>query len=85
MKQLLALTTLALVILIAEEKGRQVAGDARDAAGEAVKQASDATQSLVGSIKAQPLVALLVAGAVGYVATWFTPRRGNTRRRSDRG
>ena len=76
MKPLLALTTLALVMLIAEEKGRQVAGEARDAAGEAVRQAGDATDSLVESIRAQPLVALLIAGAVGYAATWFTPRRG---------
>jgi hypothetical protein len=76
MKPLLALATLALVMLIAEEKSRQVAGEARDAAGEAVKQASDATESIIGSIKARPLVALLIAGAVGYVAAWFTPRRG---------
>ena len=76
MKPLLALATLALVMLIAEEKGRQVAGEARDAAGEAVKQASDATESIIGSIKARPLVALLIAGAVGYVAAWFTPHRG---------
>ena len=74
MKPLLALATLALVMLIAEEKGRQVAGEARDAAGEAVKQASDATESIIGSIKARPLVALLIAGAVGYVASWFIPR-----------
>ena len=76
MKPLLALATVALVMLLAEEKGRQVAGEARDVAGEAVKQASDATESIIGSIKARPLVALLIAGAVGYVAAWFTPRRG---------
>jgi hypothetical protein len=75
MKPLLALTTLALVLLIAEEKARQVAGDAQDAYGEAVKQASGATESITRSIRAQPLAALLIAGAVGYVATWFTPRR----------
>ena len=74
MKPLLALATLALIVLVAEEKGRQVAGEARDAAGEAVKQASDATESIVGGIRAQPLVALLIAGAVGYVASWFIPR-----------
>jgi hypothetical protein len=76
MKPLLALATLALIMLVAEEKGRQVAGEARDAAGEAVKQASNATESIIGSIKAQPLAALLIAGMLGYVATWFTPRRG---------
>ena len=75
MKPLLTLATLALIMLVAEEKGRKVAGEARDAAGEAVKQASNATDSIIGSIKAQPLTALLIAGMVGYVATWFTPRR----------
>ena len=79
MKPLLALATLALIVLVAEEKGRQVAGEARDAAGEAVKQASGATESIIQSIKAQPLVALLIAGAVGYVASWFAPRRGADR------
>jgi hypothetical protein len=76
MKALLALTTLALVMLVAEEKGRQVAGEARDAAGEAMKQASGVTDTINRSIRAQPLVALLIAGMVGYVATWFTQRRG---------
>jgi len=54
MKPLLALATPALIMLIAEEKGRQVAGEARDAAGEAVKQASDATASITRSIRAHP-------------------------------
>jgi hypothetical protein len=76
MKPILALATLALVMLIAEEKGRQVAGEARDAADEAVKQASDATEAVIGSIKARPLVSLLIAGAVGYVAAWFTASHG---------
>jgi hypothetical protein len=85
MKPLLALTTLALVMLIAEEKARQVAGEAQEAYGEAMKQASGATESVIRSIKAQPLTALLIAGMVGYVATWFTPHRGNTARRSGQG
>jgi hypothetical protein len=75
MKSLLALVTLALVMLVAEEKARQVAGEAQDAAGKVVKQASGATDSIIRRIKAQPLAALLVAGTAGYVATWFTPRR----------
>ena len=78
MKPLLALATLALIMLVAEEKGRQVAGEARDAAGEAVKQANNATESIIGSIKVQPLAALLIACMIGYVATWFTPRRSRT-------
>jgi hypothetical protein len=85
MKPLLALVTLALVMLVAEEKARQVAGEAQDAYGEAVKQANGATESIIRSIKAQPLAALLIAGTAGYVATWFTPHRGNTARRSGRG
>jgi hypothetical protein len=76
MKSLLALVTLALVMLVAEEKARQVAGEVQDAAGEAVKQASGATDSIIRSIKARPLAALLIAGRVGYIAAWFTPRRG---------
>ena len=45
MKAILALATLALVTLVLEEKGRQVAGEAKDAYGEAVVQARDAAQS----------------------------------------
>jgi len=40
MKAILALVTLALVTLVLEEKGRQVAGEAKDAYGEAVVQAA---------------------------------------------
>ena len=40
MKSVLALVTLALVMLVLEEKGRQVAGEAQDAYGEAVGQAT---------------------------------------------
>ena len=39
MKAILALATLALVTLIFEEKGRQVAGEAKNTYGEAVVQA----------------------------------------------
>jgi hypothetical protein len=34
---------------------------------------------------APPVAALLIAGMVGYVATWFTPHRGNTARQSGQG
>ena len=50
MKSVLALVTLALVTLVLEEKGRQVAGDAQDAYGEAVVQARDATESMRRSV-----------------------------------
>jgi hypothetical protein len=74
MKPLLALVTLALVMLVVEERARQVAGDAQHAYGEVVVQARDASESLSQSIKQQPLTALLVSGAVGYMLSWFGPR-----------
>jgi ElaB/YqjD/DUF883 family membrane-anchored ribosome-binding protein len=73
MKSILALVTLALVTLVLEEKGRQVAGEAQDAYGEAVVQARDATESVRRSVGRQPLVALAIAGAVGYVFAIFIP------------
>jgi hypothetical protein len=78
MKPLLALVTLALALLVVEERTRQVASDAQHAYGEAVVQARDASESLSQSIKRQPLVSLLVSGAAGYLLSWFVPR-GTTR------
>jgi ElaB/YqjD/DUF883 family membrane-anchored ribosome-binding protein len=75
MKAILALATLALVTLVLEEKGRQVAGDAKNAYGEAVVQARDATQSVRQSVGQQPLVSLAIAGVVGYVLSLVVPRR----------
>jgi ElaB/YqjD/DUF883 family membrane-anchored ribosome-binding protein len=75
MKPVLALVTLALVTLVLEEKGRQVAGEAQDAYGEAVVQARDATESVRQRVGRQPLSALAIAGAVGYVLAMFIPRR----------
>jgi ElaB/YqjD/DUF883 family membrane-anchored ribosome-binding protein len=75
MKPVLALVTLALVTLVLEERGRQVAGEAQDAYGEAVVQARDATESVRQSVGRQPLSALAIAGAVGYVLAMFIPRR----------
>jgi ElaB/YqjD/DUF883 family membrane-anchored ribosome-binding protein len=75
MKPILALATLALVILVLEEKGRQVAGEAQSAYGEAVVQARGATESLRESVGQQPLAALAIAGAVGYVLALLIPRR----------
>jgi F0F1-type ATP synthase assembly protein I len=74
MKPLLALVTLALAILVVEDKARQVANDAQHAYGEAVVQARDASQSLSQTIKKQPLAALLVSGVVGYLLGWFIPQ-----------
>jgi|tagenome__1003787_1003787.scaffolds.fasta_scaffold20860005_2 ElaB/YqjD/DUF883 family membrane-anchored ribosome-binding protein len=75
MKAILALATLALVTLVLEEKGRQVAGEARNAYGEAVAQARDATQSARQSIGQQPLASLVIAGVVGYLLSLVVPRR----------
>ena len=66
MKPLLALATLALVMLIAERGSQESL--AKRGTPLARWWASDATESIIGSIKARPLVALLIAGAVGYVA-----------------
>jgi ElaB/YqjD/DUF883 family membrane-anchored ribosome-binding protein len=74
MKSVLALVTLALVTLVLEEKGRQVAGEAQDAYGEAVGQAREATESVRRNVERQPLAALAIAGAIGYVLAMFIPR-----------
>jgi hypothetical protein len=71
----LALATLALVTLVLEEKGRQVAGEAKNAYGEAVVQARDATQSVRQSIGQQPLASLVIAGVVGYLLSLVVPHR----------
>ena len=75
MKSILALVTLALVTLVLEEKGRQVAGEATVAYGEAVDHARSATQSLSQSVKQQPLAAILIASAFGCALAWLVPRR----------
>ena len=74
MKSILALATLALVALVVEEKARQVADDAHDAFGEVVDQARGATETLSQNVEQKPLVALLIAGSVGYVLAWLMPR-----------
>ena len=74
-KAILALATLALVTLVLEEKGREVAGEAKNAYGEAVVQARDATQSVRQSVGQQPLASLVIAGVVGYVLSLVVPRR----------
>ena len=67
MKSILAIATLALIVLTLEERTRQVAGDAKVAYGEAVDTARGATQSIGRSVERKPLVTLLIAGAGGYV------------------
>jgi ElaB/YqjD/DUF883 family membrane-anchored ribosome-binding protein len=75
MKAILAVVTLALVALVVEEKARQVAGDAQDAYGEVVDQARGATETLSQKVEQKPLVALLIAGSIGYVLASLMPRR----------
>ena len=75
MKAILALATLALVTLVLEEKGRQVAGEAKNAYGEAVVQVRDATQSVRQSIGQQPLASLVIAGVVRYALSLVVPHQ----------
>jgi ElaB/YqjD/DUF883 family membrane-anchored ribosome-binding protein len=75
MKSILAVAVLALVTLVFEEKARQVTGEAQHAYGEAVDQARASSESLSRKVEQQPIVALVVAAAVGYVLSGFIPRR----------
>ena len=72
MKAILALATLALVTLVLEDKARQVAGEAQDAYGEAAVQAREATEFFRHHVGQQPLVALAIASACGYVLSLFS-------------
>jgi uncharacterized protein YjbJ (UPF0337 family) len=49
-----------------EVKARRVAGQARDAYGEAAEHAADVVTAVGKGVEQQPLIALLIAGAVGY-------------------
>jgi hypothetical protein len=75
MKTLLALITVALTALILEEKAREVAGNAHDAYGEAVAKGREAASAVSLKIERQPLISLLVAGGLAYVAATITPGR----------
>jgi hypothetical protein len=75
MKPLLALVTLTLTALIFEEKARQLAGEAQDAYGEAIAQASQAKQSLTTRVEQQPLLSLLIAAGLAYAAASIVPTR----------
>lgn len=75
MKSILALTTLALVCLVLEERARQVAGEAKIAYGDAVDQAHDATQSVSREVKQKPLAAILIASGVGFALSRLVPHR----------
>ena len=75
MKWVLAVLALVLATLALEERGREVAGDARQVYSEATDQAREATETLTQSVKQQPLWALGVAAVLGYVLARLVPRR----------
>ena len=75
MKWVLGLLTLALAALALEDKGRQVAGNAREVYSEAADQARDATKTLSRNVDQQPLPALLIASVLGYFLARLVPRR----------
>jgi hypothetical protein len=75
MKSLLALVTLAVTVLIFDQKIREVAGDAQEAYNGVVTQASDAKQALTDTIERQPLIALFAAGGIAYLLASIIPSR----------
>lgn len=75
MRSILAVATLALIALAVEDKARQVAGEASEAAGEVAGQAREVTATLSHRVEGQPLISLLVAGTVGFVLARLAPRR----------
>jgi hypothetical protein len=74
MKSILAMATLALVALVLEDKARQLAGDAENAYGGAVDQARESSEALGKKVKNQPIVAVLIAAAIGYALSRVLPR-----------
>lgn len=75
MKLILGLTTLALVILVLEEKTRQISGEAQEALGEAAIQARDTRQAVIRGVKQRPLATLLIASGVGLALARLTAHR----------
>ena len=67
MKALLGLATVALTILVMEEKARQLAGDAQHAVGEAAHQARVTRDAITHKVEDQPLMGVVVAAVVGFV------------------
>jgi ElaB/YqjD/DUF883 family membrane-anchored ribosome-binding protein len=51
-----------------EKKARYAAAQAKDAYGEVLSHTQDATAGVGRGVEQQPLIALLIAGAIGYVA-----------------
>lgn len=59
----------------AEGVARQVAGRAQEVYGEARDYAQHAGERVVRQVEQQPVTALLVAGAIGFVLGLMTARR----------
>jgi uncharacterized protein YjbJ (UPF0337 family) len=55
-------------------KGRETLGRLQGAYGDAVDAVSDAGGSVTRAIEANPIAAVLIAGAVGYVLGWALSR-----------
>lgn len=75
MKSILALATLALVVLVLDDKTRQIAGEVQDTYAEAESRVRTAAADTRRAVKNQPLSALLVAGTAGLFLSWLTVRR----------
>ena len=58
-----------------EGKARQVAGKVQGAYGKAADQAQDIAASVSRRVEQRPLMAILIAGAAGYVLGRLTHRR----------
>jgi uncharacterized protein YjbJ (UPF0337 family) len=58
-----------------EGKARQVAGKVQSAYGKGADQAQDIAESVSRSVEQRPLMAVLIAGAVGYALGRLTHRR----------
>jgi hypothetical protein len=73
-KSVLAVATLAIVALVLEDRARQLAGDAQDAYGGLVDQTRLSTRAVSQEIEAKPILALAVAGTIGYALSRLMPR-----------
>ncbi|MFZ0501757.1 MAG: hypothetical protein WAM21_14130 [Steroidobacteraceae bacterium] len=69
------MATLALVVLVLDEKTRQIAGEVHDTYAQAESRVKTAAADTRRAVKKQPLPALLIAGTAGLFLSWLTGRR----------
>ena len=74
MKSILGLATVAFVILVLDEKVREIASDAHDSYGKAVGRVQGAAADTRRAVRKQPLPALLAAGTAGFFLAGLTAR-----------